>query len=67
MTDCQASSFFYLPVCALPLVERRSASGAVLLPVQAAESGGAGHVVIGHRGRLHRLQGLVGCVTSAAK
>ena len=61
MTDCGFSCF--LPVCALPLVERRRAPGAVLL---AAYSGGAGHVVVGHCGRLHRLQGLVGRVAAAA-
>ena len=51
---------------ALPLVERRRASGAVLLAVLAAQSGGAGHVVVGNRGRFYRLQGLVGRVASAA-
>lgn len=56
-----------LPVCALPLVERRCASWAVLLPVLAAQSGWAGHIVVGHRGRLHRLQGLVGRVASVAE
>lgn len=55
-----------LPVCALPLVERRRASGAVLLALLAAESRRAGHVVVGHRGRLHRLQGFVRRVASAA-
>lgn len=54
-----------LPVCALPLVERRCASGAVLA-VLAAQSGGAGHVVVRHRRWLHRLQGLEGRVASAA-
>lgn len=61
-----ASFFLILPVSALPLVERRRAPGAVLLAMLAAYSGGAGHVVVGHGGRLHRLQGLVGCVASAA-
>lgn len=49
-----------VPVCALPLAERRRASRAVL----GAQAGGAGHVVVGHRGRLHGLQGLVGRVAS---
>lgn len=57
--------FPHLPVCALPLVERRRASGAVLA-VLAAKPGRAGHVVIRHRRRLHRLQGLEGRVASAA-
>lgn len=52
---------------ALPLVERRRASGAVLLAVLAAQAGGAGHVVVGHRGRFYRLQGLIGRVASAAE
>lgn len=55
-----------VPVCSLPLVQRRRAPGAVLLPVLAAQPGGAGHVVVGHRGRLHGLQGLEVCVASAA-
>lgn len=46
---------------ALPLVERRRAPGAAL----AAQPGGAGHVVVGHRGRLDGLQGLVGRVAPA--
>lgn len=50
---------------ALPLVERGRASGAVLLAVLAAEPRRAGHVVVGHRGRLHRLQGFVGRVAPA--
>lgn len=52
-------------MCALPLVERRRAAGAVLRAVLAAQSGGAGHVVVGHRRRLHRLQGLKGRVAPA--
>lgn len=60
-----ARSLFHLPVCALPLVERRRASGAVLA-VLAAQSGRAGHVVVRHRRWLHRLQGLEGRVASAA-
>lgn len=52
-------------MCALPLVERRRTSGAVLLAVLAAQSGGAGHVVVGHCGWLHRFQSLVGRVASA--
>ena len=47
-----------VPVRALSLVDGGRAAGAVLV----AEPGGAGHVVVGHRGRLHRLQGLVGRV-----
>lgn len=66
MCACVLSLLSHVPVCALPLVERRRASGAVLLAVLAAQSGGAGHVVVGHCGRLHRLQGLVGRVASAA-
>lgn len=50
----------------LPLVQGRRAPGAVLLPVLAAQPGGARHVVVGHRRRLHRLQGLEVCVASAA-
>lgn len=57
-----------IPVCALPLVEGCSASRAVLLlPVLTAQPGGAGHVVVGHRGRLHRLQGLEGGVASGGQ
>lgn len=56
-------------MCSLPLVERGGAPGAVLLllllPVLAAQPGGAGHVVVGHRGRLHRLQRLQVGVASA--
>ena len=54
----------FLPVCALPLVERRRAPGAVLLAVLVAQPSGARHVVVGHRRRLHRLQSLVGRVPS---
>lgn len=54
-----------VPVRALPLAERGRAPGAVLLPVLAAQTGGAGHVVVGHRGRLHRLQRLEVGVASA--
>ena len=43
---------------ALSLVDGGRAAGAVLV----AEPGGAGHVVVGHRRRFHRLQGLVGRV-----
>lgn len=57
--------FAFLPVCALPLVEWCSASWAVLLTMLAAYPRGAGHVVVGHRRRLHRFQGLVGCVAPA--
>lgn len=53
-------------MCSLPLVQRRRAPGAVLLPVLAAQSGGARHVVVGDRWRLHGLQGLEVCVASAA-
>lgn len=58
------SPLLRLPVRSLPLVERCCASRAVLLPVLTAQPGGAGHVVIGHRGRLHRLQSLEGGVAS---
>jgi len=50
-----------VPVCALSLVEGGRASGTVVL---AAQPGRAGHVVVGHRGWLHRLQGLVGRVAT---
>lgn len=50
----------------LPLVQRGGAPGAVLLAVLAAQAGGARHVVVGQRRRLHRLQGLEVCVASAA-
>lgn len=53
-------------MCSLPLVQGGRAPGAVLLPVLAAQAGGARHVVVGHRRRLHRLQGLEVCVAPAA-
>lgn len=49
----------------LPLVQGRRAPGAVLLPVLATQAGGARHVVVGHRRRFHRLQGLEVCVAPA--
>lgn len=49
----------------LPMVQRGGAPGAVLLAVLAAQAGGARHVVVGQRRRLHRLQGLEVCIASA--
>ena len=48
---------------ALPLVDGGRAAGAVLV----AEPCGAGHIVVGHRWRFHRLQGLVGRVAPVSK
>lgn len=39
----------------------------MLLPVLTAQPGGAGHVVVGHRGRLDRLQSLEGGVASGGQ